>query len=220
MAATAIDISDLHLDFGGESLLQGVSLSVPQGAKYTLTGPSGTGKSTILKIIMGFIVPDKGEIRILGEVLDPVSVWRLRSKICCVAQEPEPGEGTVEDILRRPFGYSGNRHLEYRPEYVRGMLKRLNLPTGIIHKEISSLSGGEKQRVAMVSALILERPIYLLDEPASALDHENKELLMKMLGEIRDTTILMVAHDLKEHPFSDRVLTLKSGVLETAHVNR
>jgi len=206
----ALEARDLSIRFGGQAVLEGLSLSMRPGEKAVLTGPSGGGKSTVLRCFLGFVVPDAGSIQIEGEPLTAETVWRLRQRIAYVGQEPDPGIGTTVEAIERPFQYRANaahkRNLERLPE----LLERFHLSKELLHKDVSALSGGEKQRIALVSAILLERPIFLLDEITSALDKASKQTVADYFRSRQDATALIVAHDSEVFAFADRVVDLRT----------
>jgi len=210
-APPAIEIEDLAINLGGKPVISGFSLKIHHGEKVLLAGPSGSGKTTILRCIMGLAIPDAGVIRIDGEELTSRSAWRLRWKIGYVAQEPDLGTGRVRDLIQRPFSYRANLHLRANLERLREFLARLLLPEDVLNKNPAELSGGEKQRVALLSALLLDRPIFLLDEPSSALDKTAKEAVSDILRSQPERTILSVSHDPTWAFFSDRTIELPAA---------
>jgi ABC-type iron transport system FetAB ATPase subunit len=191
----AIDIDRLSVQVGGQTILSDLSLRLARGRKATLVGPSGSGKSTLLLALLGFVAPTEGTIRIFGEELTASSVWRLRTRMAYVSQEPELGEGTVRQILNHPFTFKNNRHLKDNMERAPELMEKLYLPGHLLDKDITSLSGGEKQRVALISALLLEREILLLDEASSALDQGAKQAVIDLLSSRENLTLLSVTHD-------------------------
>jgi ABC-type lipoprotein export system ATPase subunit len=90
-------------------------------------------------------------------------------------------------------------------------MERLGLAASLLKQDIASLSGGEKQRVAILSDLLLDRPILLLDEASSALDAKSKQRVVEVMREMKDRTILSVSHDTEWLDFSDRVVTLPAS---------
>jgi putative ABC transport system ATP-binding protein len=206
-----LKLSDLRIDLDGRPLFEGVSLHLKEGEKTTLSGPSGSGKSTLLRSIIGFI-PFKGTISINGDDLDVHTVWKLRRAIAFVDQEPDLGGGPVKDVLLRPFSYRANQHQPYEQQEVDSLFERFLLPDSLKGKEMSSLSGGEKQRVALISALLLHRPLLLLDEAASALDKEIKTIVREYLCSQTDLTILSVSHDVRDFSLSGAVLDMQTLV--------
>jgi len=191
----AIDIDRLTVQVGGQEILSNLSLRLAKGRKATLVGPSGSGKSTLLLALLGFVAPTEGTIRIFDEELTASSVWQLRTRMAYVSQEPELGEGTVRQILNHPFTFKNNRHLRDNMERVPELMEKLYLPAHLLDKDIASLSGGEKQRVALIIALLLEREILLLDEASSALDQGTKQAAIDLLYSKEDLTMLSVTHD-------------------------
>ncbi len=195
MEQIAIDIDRLSVQVGGQTILSDLSLRLARGRKATLVGPSGSGKSTLLLALLGFVAPTEGTIRIFGEELTASSVWRLRTRMAYVSQEPELGEGTVRQILNHPFTFKNNRHLKDNMERAPELMEKLYLPGHLLDKDITSLSGGEKQRVALISAMLLEREILLLDEASSALDQGAKQAVIDLLSSRENLTLLSVTHD-------------------------
>jgi ABC-type iron transport system FetAB ATPase subunit len=144
---------------------------------------------------MGLVVPTQGDIRVGTEVLTEKSVWHLRSRIAYVGQEPDLGEGIVLERIRRPFGYHVNAHLEWDRRAVSDYCKQFRLDEKLLDKDTADLSGGEKQRIAIIIALLLRRPILLLDEPVSALDKEIKAIVKEELVSDSSRTILFISHE-------------------------
>jgi ABC-type iron transport system FetAB ATPase subunit len=118
-----------------------------------------------------------------------------------VAQEPELGRATVRSVLERPFDFHGNRSLRGNLQQVPRWLERFHLPLAILDKETSTLSGGEKQRVALISVILLERTIFLLDEVTSALDKESRAATMAFFSDSPDITALFVNHNAQPFTF-------------------
>jgi putative ABC transport system ATP-binding protein len=168
-------------------LFEDVSFEVVSGRVCCILGPSGCGKSSLLGAMLGFVTPERGAITIDGTGVDEKSAWQLRHKIAYVTQEPDFGRLTALECIRRPFGYKANAHLQWSDASVRSYFDRFKLP-------VKLLSGGEKQRIAIIIALLLDRPVLLLDEPTSALDKENRAILKDLLAGL-DKTILFVSHD-------------------------
>lgn len=202
-----LNIHHLSVRLDGTQLFHGVSLSVKMGEKITIAGPSGSGKSTLLRCVLGF-VPFDGEIRIAGITLNARTVWQSRRQMAYVAQEPELGGGTVQEVLARPFSYKANQGLAYHREEVDRLFDIFLLPSPLLHKDMASLSGGEKQRVALIGALLLRRPLLLLDEAASALDGEAKKQVRAYLSGREDLAIVSVSHDVHDFVFSGGVYDL------------
>ncbi len=207
----AIQIENLGVRYDGRSVLSGFSLQMKRGEKVTLTGPSGAGKSTVLRCLLGLVVPQQGAIRIYGRALDGQSVWDLRQQIAYVAQEPDLGRGTAREVIGRLFDYRANARLRPNLDRLPQWMERFNLSQGLLDKDMSDLSGGEKQRVALVCALLLDRSIVLLDEASSALDQANKQAVADYFREAGNLTVLSVAHDKEWRTFAHRVIELAAA---------
>ncbi|MGM0394851.1 MAG: ABC transporter ATP-binding protein [Thermodesulfobacteriota bacterium] len=199
----------LHLSFTGQHVLNDLSLSIFHGDKVTLTGPSGSGKSTVLRCILGLVMPDSGTITILGETVTRHNIWRKRRHIAYVAQEPDLGTGSVKEVIETPFSYRANAGLRDNLSRLPEIMERFNLPQPLLDKQITRLSGGEKQRIALVIAILLDRPIVLLDEASSALDTKNKQAVADYFRQAENTTVLSVAHDTEWLGFATRIVDMK-----------
>ncbi|MEN8126686.1 MAG: ABC transporter ATP-binding protein [Planctomycetota bacterium] len=189
-----IAINNLTLAYDGHTLLEDVSFEVQSDQKVCIDGPSGCGKSSLLRAMLGFVQPQQGEIVIDGTPVDDKTVWRLRHKIAYVTQEPDMGAQSVLERIRQPFGYKANAHLKWRPDAVDEWFERFNLPRKLLIKQTTDLSGGEKQRIAIIIALLLDRPVLLLDEPTSALDKQSKQILKDVLTDLQKT-IVFISHE-------------------------
>jgi ABC-type multidrug transport system ATPase subunit len=189
-----ISVNNLMLQFDGQTLFEKVSFEVPSGKTCCIVGPSGCGKSSLLGALLGFVSPRQGTITIDGTAVDSESAWRLRRSIAYVTQEPDLGQQTTLECIRRPFGYKANAHLPWSEDAVRSYFERFKLPVKLLDKSAAALSGGEKQRVAVVIALLLARPVLLLDEPTSALDKDSRRVLKDVLADL-DKTIVCISHD-------------------------
>jgi ABC-type multidrug transport system ATPase subunit len=190
-----ISVNNLTHRYNDQTLFENLSFQVRTGQKICIAGPSGSGKTTLLLTLMGLVAPTRGEIRIGAEPLTEKSAWQLRSRIAYVAQEPDLGEGVVIERIRRPFSYRANAHLEWDRRAVSDYCRQFRLSEKLLDKDISELSGGEKQRIALIIALLLRRPILILDEPVSALDQEIKAIVKEQLLSDPARTVLFVSHE-------------------------
>jgi putative ABC transport system ATP-binding protein len=204
----AVEIDHVGVRYDGRWVLKGLSLQVARGEKVALTGPSGAGKSTVLRLVLGLVVPQEGSVCVFGQPVDERHVWEVRRQLAYVAQEPDLGSGTVREVLERPFLYRANVALRGNLERTAELLERFCLPATLLGRETATLSGGEKQRIALISAILLDRPVVLLDEASSALDGESKRAVAGFFREVRDLTVLSVSHDSEWQTFSERVIHL------------
>jgi len=208
MAPAEITIDGLGIQRDGRWLLHGFDLHVEPGRKVVLTGPSGCGKTTLLHCLLGFVQPDCGRIAVGGVALGAETVWALRRRIGYVAQEPDLGCGSVRRALDRPFHYRANRSLVANLERLPDYMAQFALPQTLLDKDITELSGGEKQRVALIAAFLLQRDVLLLDEITSALDRDRRGMVLWALRD-HPATMLIVSHDQAVFDMADHVVTLQ-----------
>jgi len=206
-----LEVKNLSLFFEEKEVLRDFFLRCRGGQITAVTGQSGAGKTTLLKCILGFVQPDSGDIFVDGEKLTSRTVWSVRRKIGYVQQEPLLGTGSVEDVLRLPFLFKANHHLQWNIGKVEDLFEKFLLDPGILAKRISTLSGGEKQRIALISALLLERGFYLFDEITSALDEKTKKVVLHYIEERDDIGILAVTHDKQFLAMSDQVFHVENS---------
>jgi alpha-D-ribose 1-methylphosphonate 5-triphosphate synthase subunit PhnL len=212
----------MHLQ-GGIRLpvVRGVSFEVNAGECVVLSGPSGVGKSSILKMIFGNYRCDGGCIGVRhdGEVIDlakaePREILSVRrSTIGYVSQflRAVPRVPTI-DVVAEPLVATGTPRHEARDQ-AGGLLHRLNIPKRLWALPPSTFSGGEQQRVNIARGFISDHPILLLDEPTASLDAANREVVVGLIGDKKNTGVAMVAivHDDEvRRQIADRIVDVTS----------
>ncbi|HQW66362.1 MAG TPA: ATP-binding cassette domain-containing protein [Gemmatimonadales bacterium] len=215
-----IEIKQLAKRFGAQVILDGVDLTVQEGETMALLGPSGTGKSVLLKHIIGLIRPDAGEVIVDGQnvaTLGRKELSALRSTIGYVFQNGAlfDSMNVYENIrlgLTKPEEFGNKEIAEAR---VAECLRLVNLVPETLKKMPAELSGGMKKRVGIARA-IAGRPKYLLyDEPTSGLDPVNSDIidaLIKRLDTELGVTSIMVTHDVRgAFRTADRIALLTAG---------
>lgn len=204
-------------DCGVVRAVDGVSLSVDAGELVALYGPSGSGKSTLLMLAAALLAPDAGTVRFQGRDLawlSPIEVSDYqRCGVGFVYQSFHllPGVPAVENAAIKLLASNVSLR-EARRESIP-WLKRVGLAGRLDHPP-ERLSMGERQRVAIVRALINEPPLLLADEPTGSLDsHRSAEIMALLAGLCRErkTGVLLVTHDAEAAAVADRVLTLRDG---------
>ena len=170
------------------------SLEVKQTEKLWIHGPSGAGKSTLFKLLLGFVQPQSGEIFVAGERMNAHNAVRIRERMSFVPQHISLGRAKLWDILEEIFSFRANRHLEFNRNILLEYFYKFNLNPSLVDQSFDQVSGGEKQRVAIILALLLKRDILLLDESLSAIDQNQRKIVLQQLAEL-DQTVLLIAHD-------------------------
>lgn len=189
-----IIFDNITLKIHRQTLLEDTGLRLAAGDKVVLRGASGSGKSSLLKCAVGAIPLSAGSVR-LGELeLSAETVMEIRSRIAFIGQEPVLGAEKVRDALLLPFGFKAHRDLLPTEERISELLHRLHLTEEILDKPCARISGGEKQRIAIARALLLNKTLFLADEITSALDPESRQAVMDELFR-PGITLLSVSHD-------------------------
>ncbi|NBR34561.1 MAG: ATP-binding cassette domain-containing protein [Rhodobacteraceae bacterium] len=223
-----IDLENVAYSYGGGELLSEMSLSIASGAFYFLTGPSGAGKTTFLKLCYGALVPTAGQIRIFGNDVRGMSrdeVALTRRRIGVVHQDCQfIDHMSVLDNIALPLAVSGNNTLAEDAN-----LKELLAWVGLSHRAKAfppELSGGERQRAALARAIIMSPDVILADEPTGNVDWEMSERLLQLLLELNrmGKTVLIASHDLSlirsaKSQVQARVLRISNRRLQLAGAN-
>ena len=211
----AVSCEDLTFSYPGSerSALSKVSFDLSPGEYVGVVGPNGGGKSTLVRLLNGLLRPDEGRIRVSGH--DPATEpFEVRKHLGVLFQNPENGlvAPFVEDDVAFGLENLGVPREEMR-ERVELAIRTVGL-TGYERREPHTLSGGEKQRVALAGLLAVEPEILVLDEPTSMLDAAGRREVLERLEALRaEKTVLHVTHHLEELLGADRILVLNGGEL-------
>ncbi|UII33457.1 ABC transporter ATP-binding protein [Fulvivirga ulvae] len=190
-----IELQNIVVKFNSKNVFNGFSLDIQKGEKVRIKGKSGAGKTTLFKLILGFLPPDKGGVYFDGQKLDGGAAWKARKSMAYVSQDMNIGEGQVKDFFEEIFSYDTNRDLKVDREDIMKLFREFSLNEELYEGQIPELSGGEKQRLAIIVSILLARPVYLLDEITSALDEALKEKVAQYFLGLKGKTILIVSHD-------------------------
>ena len=200
----------------GKEVLKELNLRVKEGEKVVLLGTSGSGKSSILKILMGMERAQSGTIRIGGQDTMDLGEDRIFKEISYIQQEVFIFDGTIRENI--------SLFQSYREEELQSVIERAGLRNLVKEKGLdylcgengAALSGGERQRISIARSLLRKTPILLADEITASLDKENTYLVLDTLLNIENTTEILVLHDLDSRILSrvDRICVLKNGKVE------
>ncbi|MBF6079199.1 ABC transporter ATP-binding protein [Nocardia beijingensis] len=200
---------------GDRTVLDGVSLSVPEGRRVAVVGPSGAGKSTLLQLLARFYDVDRGAVRVGGVDVRAISTEALMERIAVVFQNVYLFDGTIEENVR--LGRPGAAEAEVRAAATAAGLDEVieRLPGGWatnVGEGGALLSGGERQRVSIARALLKNAPIVLLDEVTSALDPVNEAAVHDGIERLlAGRTVVLVAHRLRTVRRADHIVFLDDG---------
>ncbi len=198
-----IKVDNITVKFNNEdlALFSNLSFSVKKGEHVCLEGCSGSGKTTILKVLQAYHEIEEGQIRINNKELNQDNISFIRESIIWIPQKfnlpIETGQKLVE-LLK----------LNTKIKSIHTYMQNLGLNYELIDKNFSELSEGQKQRLIISICLSMQRPIILLDEPNSALDTENTQKLINLLKSQENKTILSVSHSPVWLKNADRIIKI------------
>jgi osmoprotectant transport system ATP-binding protein len=213
----AFEIENASKRYGDVVALDAIQLRFAAGSTTALIGSSGSGKSTVLRLLLGLEWPDLGKVRIDGDDLERRHVLALRRRVGYVIQEG----GLFPHLTALGNLALLARYLGWSPQRIRARVDELatltHLPPAVLDRFPAELSGGQRQRVALMRGLMADPDALLLDEPLGALDPIVRHDLQDELKQIFDQlgkTVIVVTHDLAEAAwFADRLVLLRRGTV-------
>lgn len=208
-----IEINNLTFRYDNKFIYDNFSLNIERGTWVTLAGPNGAGKTTLVKILAG-LVKTYSDVKVLGKKIDRKSIYDIRKEIGFVFDNPDNFFAceTVEDELAFSL-----ENMAVWPSTIKKKINEVSSLLGlesILKENPYNLSGGEKQKVALACALMLEPRILVLDEALMMVDIGQRDKLLKILKDYnkkKRVTIISFTHNLEEAIYSDRLVVLNQG---------
>ncbi|MCX7923429.1 MAG: ABC transporter ATP-binding protein/permease [Clostridia bacterium] len=211
-----VKLHNVTFAYGEEKkVIDNINITVPAGKVAALVGSSGSGKSTIVKLLLGFYPPEAGDIVINNKSINRYTLTELRDLIAYVPQEAYLFQGTIEENIRMGRDNATRDEIIEAAKAAHAHEFITEMPDGydtLVGERGSRLSGGQRQRIAIARALIKDSPILLFDEATSALDSESEYLVQKAVDELmKNRTVLIVAHRLSTIRHADIIYVMEEG---------
>lgn len=213
-----LEFKNVFFTGNNKNILNNFTISINSGDYISIVGPSGSGKSTFLKLCCHLISPTEGEIKYKNKSIIEQNPTDLRKEIAYCFQTPILFGETVMDNISFPYLI---RNIKVDLKRAEELFLLFNLDKDYVKKETKNLSGGEKQRIALIRTLLFEPEILLLDEITSALDVENTSIVENVIKSLNEngTTILWVTHNPEQsRRNAHKLLTIESGEIKSLEV--
>ncbi len=191
---------NITLSYNGNTILQDLSFRVEKGQKACINGASGKGKSSVLKLLQGYVKPDRGVVKVNGTNLSADTVQTIRRSLAWVPQNidlPVNNGRSLMDLLGMDDdGQAGH------------YAGKLGLSPAMLTRSFDEISGGQKQRIIIAVCLAMDREIILLDEPTASLDDQSIGYLVEVINELDQKTVLSASHNRQWHTHADKIIPL------------
>ena len=203
-----IECRNLSLRLNEQTIISRLNFRISSGEKILLKGPSGSGKTSILHLIMGFIPPTDEELIWKLADYNKLNISTIRRDIAWVPQNfSHLGSDSALTHIDNIFNYQINKASRPSLNYIRSIAELLDLTPEHLKKKFSQLSGGEAQRIAILTAILLNRELTLMDEPTSALDYRTADKAMNLI--INSTKALIcISHSSDFDKYFNRIINL------------
>ena len=213
----SLTVEDLHFSYPGNPVLMGVSFQAEKGEFLSILGPNGTGKSTLLRCILGLLTPLKGTARIDGQNIAGMTAAELARRIAYIPQSHSPvfNYSVMDMVLMGTASQVGSFSSpgKKQREAALAALKKFGIE-GLAGSGYQNISGGQRQLVLIARAIAQDAELLIMDEPSSSLDFGNKIRLMQAVRELaaEGYTIIQSTHDPESaFLYSDKILALSEG---------
>ncbi len=214
--AASVVFEGVQFQYGdGPTVLDGVDVEVPAGSSIAFVGPTGSGKSTLVKLLLRFYDPTAGAVKVGGHDIRRLVLSDLRHAIGLVSQDVFLFHGTVRENIAYGAPNATRKEIEQAARLAEAHEFVLDLAQGydtMVGERGQKLSGGQRQRISLARAILVDPPILILDEATSAVDNETEAAIQRSLEQVaRDRTTIIIAHRLSTIRNVDRTYVLEDG---------
>ncbi len=196
-----IQCQNISLAFKEKVLFEDFNFQVNENEFVTISGESGRGKSTLLKMLQGYVSPDKGMVMILGATLNEKNITDIRQFITWIPQNINLPVNSGKELAEL-------MDISDKEDEIHQYLHMLGLDAGYYDQDFQKISGGQKQRIIVAICLSMNKPIILMDEPTASLDESSIRKLLKTIQSLKGKTIISASHNSTWLSNSDRVIEL------------
>ncbi len=205
-----IECNNISIKKDNKLILDNINLKIKKGEKILIKGESGSGKTSLIRSML-FFEKFSGSLSYEGEDINIENITEYRNRIGYIGQRIPNFSYSVGEFLRIPGNFRLNRLNIFDIEEIKKLLEKLNFETSILKSKFNILSGGEKQRIAVIGILLLNRPIYIYDEVTSALDPKNIDSLISLIMQDKNKTVLSISHNIEWEKKSSRIINMNNG---------
>lgn len=206
-----IELHHVGVTLGGDEILKDINFEVEKGAMVTITGPSGGGKSTLVRIIASLLSATSGEVIYDGKSIESYDPVEYRRRVSYSMQQPTLFGDTVRDNLKFPYDI---RKVDFDEQRAVVGLEAVKLSAAYLDRPVTELSGGQRQRIALLRNVMFHPETLILDEVTAGLDSDNKDVvhdIIRMFNEDDHITIIMVTHDQEEIDSATHLIQVADG---------
>jgi ABC-type multidrug transport system fused ATPase/permease subunit len=210
-----LQAENVSFAYNSEPVLKGLSFQLNRGETVALVGPSGAGKTTVFKVLVGFFSPQKGQVLLYNQPLEKWKLAAARRQMAMVSQDTFLFPGTIAENIALGNPNASREEIEAAAIQANAHEFIVQLPEGyehVLEERGANLSGGQRQRISLARAIFLDAPLLLLDEATSALDTESERLVQDALDKMAASrTTLVIAHRLSTIRNAGRILVIDGG---------
>lgn len=206
-AETILELKGITVSYDNRPVISNFSMQLKRGELVAIVGASGSGKSSLIRAILGFVPIASGEMFVNGVSM---RTSEIRKHTAYLPQDLSFPCEWVSEVLDMPFSFKNNREKKVTVESWRDSFGKLGLDNDIMDKRLNEISGGQRQRMMVALCSLLDKELVILDEPTSALDAASVDLVIRYIKDmaLRGKTVISVTHDKNFASACDRVIDI------------